>query len=185
MSTTVKLKNVRITFPHLGAPDKFGKYSVGVLIPKNSSAHKKLLEKLREAWSDATDAYGKALFEPNPTNARLLRAAYIKDGDGEDAKGRPLPAWMRGYLQFGVASSKPGVVVDANLEPVSPSDPDLLYTGQLCHVSFDLAAFNNQESHNSGFSRYLRSVVVLGGGEKIITQSGQFTDAVGEWSEED
>lgn len=185
MGTTVKLRNVRITFPHIGVPDRYGKYSVGVLVPKGSPAHDMLMQKLREAWAAASDTYGRALFEPNPTNARLLRAAYIKDGDGEDAKGRPLPEWMRGCLQFGVASSKPGVVVDANFEPVSPSDPDLLYTGQLCHVSLDLAAFNNQESHNSGFSRYLRSVVVLGGGEKIVTQSGQFTDAVEEWSEED
>lgn len=185
MSTTVKLKNVRITFPHLGVPDKFGKYSVGVLIPKNSPAHKKILEKLREAWSDAADAFGKALFEPNPTDSRLIRAAYIKDGDGEDAKGRPNPEWMRGCICFACQTSKPAVVVDGNLEPMSGTDPDLIYTGQNCHVSFDLAAFNNQESHNSGFSRYLRSVVVLGGGEKIVTQSGQFTDAVEEWSEED
>lgn len=185
MGVTVKLRNVRITYPHIGIPDRFGKYSLGVLVPKNSPAHNTLMQKLREAWAAASDAYGRALFEANPTNARLLRAAYIKDGDGEDAKGRPLPEWMRGCLQFGVASSKPGVVVDANFEPVSPNDPDLLYTGQLCHVSLDLAAFNNQESHNSGFSRYLRSVVVLGGGERIVTQSGQFTDAVEEWSEEE
>lgn len=185
MSITVKLRNVRITFPHLGAPDKFGKYSVGVLVEKGSDAHKKLLAKLREAWTEAADSYGKAVFENNPTEARLLRAAYIKVGGGEDAKGRPLPEWMNGCVNFGVQSSKPPVVVDGNLEPVSATDPDLLYTGQCCHVSFDLAPFNNQESHNSGFSRYLRSVVVLGGGEKIVTQAGQFTDAVDEWSEED
>lgn len=185
MGTTVKLRNVRVTFPRIGVPDRYGKYSVGVLVPKGSPAHDRLMQKLREAWAAASDTFGRAVFEANPTNARLLRAAYIKDGDGEDAKGRPLPDWMRGYLQFGVTSSKPGVVVDANLEPVSPNDPDLLYTGQLCHVSLDLAAFNNQEAHNSGFRRYLRSVVVLGGGERIITQSGQFTDAVEEWSEED
>jgi hypothetical protein len=29
----------------------------------------------------------------------------------------------------------------------------------------------------------LRSIVVLGGGEKIVTQPGAFTDAVEEWSE--
>lgn len=184
MGTTVKLRNVRITFPHIGAPDKWGKFSVGVLVKKGSPAHDMLLQKLREAWAAGADNYGRSMFEPNPTNARLLRAAYIKDGDGEDAKGRPLPDWMRGCLAFGTASSKPGCVVDANLEPISPNDPDLLYTGQLCHVSFDLVPFNNQESHNSGFSRYLRSVVVLGGGDHIATQQGQFTDPVEEWSEE-
>lgn len=183
MGTTVKLRNVRITFPHIGAP-KWGKFSVGVLVKKGSPAHDMLLQKLREAWAAAADAYGRSIFEPNPTNARLLRAAYIKDGDGEDAKGRPLPDWMRGCLAFDTASSKPVCVVDANLEPISPNDPDLLYTGQLCHVSFDLAPFNSQESHNSGFSRYLRSVVVLGGGDRIVTQQGQFTDAVEEWSED-
>lgn len=183
MGVTVKLRNVRITFPHLGVPDRFGKYSVGVLIEKGSTAHEMLMQKLRESWKAASDTFGRAVFEANPTDARLLRAAYIKDGDGEDAKGRALPEWMRGCLCFGIASSKPGVVVDANLEPISPNDPDLLYTGQLCHASLDLVPFNNQESHNSGFSRYLRSVVVLGGGDKIVTQSGQFTDAVDEWSE--
>ena len=48
-----------------------------------------------------------------------VRAAYIKDGDGEDAKGRPLPDWMKGYLQFGIASSKPEPVA----EP-SPAEPE-------------------------------------------------------------
>lgn len=184
MGTTVKLRNVRITFPHLGVPDRFGKYSMGVLVRKGTPAHELLLNRLRDAWTEASDTYGRAVFEPNPTNARLLRAAYIKDGDGEDAKGRPLPEYMRGYLQFGAQSNKPAAVVDANFEPLSAIDSDLLYTGQVCHVSFDLVGFNNQESHNSGFSRYLRSVVVLGGGDKIVTQSGQYTDAVEEWSED-
>lgn len=184
MSTTVKLRNVRITFPHLGVPDKYGKYSVGILVEKGSPAHKMLMDKLREAWAEASDAFGKSVFETNPTEARLMRAAYIKIGGGEDSKGKPLPEWMHDYLNFGAQSTNAPVVVDGNLEPISATDPDLLYTGQRCNVSFDLAGFNNQESRNAGLSRYLRSVVVLGGGEKIVTQSGQFTDIVDEWSED-
>jgi hypothetical protein len=183
MGTTVKLRNVRITYPHVGVPDRYGKYSVGVLIKKGTPAHELFMAQLREAWSAAADSFGKAVFEPNPTTARLLHAAYVKDGDGVDSKGKALPEWTRGCMYFGVSSQKPAVVVDGNLEPVSPSDPDLLYTGQLCHVSLDLVPFNNLESHNAGFSRYLRSIVVLGGGEKIVTQPGAFTDAVEEWSE--
>ena len=183
MGIVVKLVNVRMTFPHLGVPDRWGKYSVGVLVQKGTPAHDMLMQKLREAWAAGADAYGRSIFEPNPTNARLLRASYIKDGDGEDAKGRPSPDWMRGCLQFGCQKSDPAVIVDGNLEPISGNDDGIVYPGQICHVSLDLVAFNDPGSHNSGISRYLRSVVVLGGGERIITHGGKFTDIIEEWGD--
>lgn len=182
MGIVAKLRDVRMIYPHIGVPDRWGTYSIGVLIEKGSAAHNLLLQCLREAWADGSDRLGKALFEPNPTNARLYRSAYIKDGDGEDSKGRPLPEWMRGHLCFGIKSKDPCPIVDGNFDPVSGNDPDLVYNGQRCHVSLDIVAFNNAESHNSGLSRYLRSVVVLGGGERIVTQPGAFTDIVEEWS---
>lgn len=185
MSITVKLRDVRMVYPRLGAPDKWGKYSVGVMIKKASPAYARLIEKLRLAWAEAADRYGNASFEPRPTESRLLRAAYVKVGGGEDAKGRPLPDWMRDFVMFGAQRTAPAPVVDANLEPVMASDPQVCYTGQNCHISLDLCGFSNAESHNTGISRYLRSVVVLGGGERIATSAGGFTDIVDEWSEED
>ena len=185
MSVTVKLRDVRMVYPHLGAPDKWGLYSVGVLIKKGSPSYTRFVDKLREAWAEAGDRFGKASFEANPTESRLFRAAYVKVGGGEDAKGRPLPEWMRDYIQFGAQQTDPTPVVDANLEPVMASDTEVCYTGQNCHISLDLCGFSNPESHNTGISRYLRSVVVLGGGERIATRAGGFTDIVDEWGEED
>lgn len=181
MGIVVKLRNVRMVYPHLDAADKWGKFSVGVMVPKGSDAYKALLEGLKNAWAEGADKFGRAQFESNPTESRLLRAAYIRVGGTEDAKGRPLPEWMDDYVQFGASSQAPAPVVDGNLEPVVAGDPAVCYSGQNCHISLDLAAFNNQEAHNSGVSRYLRSVVVLGGGEKIATNANGFTDVVEEW----
>lgn len=183
MGIVVKLKNVRMVYPHLGEADKWGKFSVGALVPKGSAAYKALLAGLKDAWAEGADKYGKAQFESNPTESRLLRAAYVRVGGGEDSKGRPLPEWMEGYVQFGVQSQNAAPVVDGNLEPIVASDPSLCYSGQNCHISLDLVPFSNSESHNSGISRYLRSVVVLGGGEAIATSNGGFTDIVEEWGE--
>lgn len=181
MGIVVKLRNVRMVYPHLDSADKWGKFSVGVMVPKGLDAYKALLAGLKDAWAEGADKFGRAQFENNPTESRLLRAAYIRVGGTEDAKGRPLPEWMDGYVQFGASSQTPAPVVDENLEPVVASDPAVCYSGQNCHISLDLAAFSNQEAHNSGISRYLRSVVVLGGGEKIATSVNGFTDIVEEW----
>lgn len=182
MSTTVKLRNVRMIYPHLGVPDKYGKYSVGVMVKKGSQAHQLLMQGLREEWAQGADKCGRSVFESNPTDARIIRASYLKVGGEVDAKGKPLPAWMDDYVVFGCQNTNPPCVVDGNLEPINACDAERIYNGADCHVSLDLSAFSNAESRNSGISRYLRSVVVLGGGEKIITQPGGFTDAVEEWS---
>lgn len=182
MGIVVKLRDVRMVYPHLGKPDKWGKFSVGALVPKGSDAYKALMEGLGKAWEEARDKFGKVQFESNPTESRLLRAAYIRVGGGEDAKGRPLPEWMNGYVSFGVQSQTACPVVDENLEPITAADPSRCYSGQRCHISLDLVPFNNAESKNAGISRYLRSVVVLGGGEAIATSAGGFTDIVEEWS---
>lgn len=181
MSIVLKLKNVRMVYPHLGEPDKWGKFSLAVLVDKNSSAYHDLIEGLKQAWAEAADKYGRAQFETNPTESRLLRAAYARIGGGEDAKGRPLPEWMTGGVSFAVQNSSACPVVDGNLEPVNAGDPALCYSGQLCNVSMDLAPFVHAETRNAGISRYLRSVVVLGGGEPIATAVGGFTDIVEEW----
>lgn len=183
MSVVIKLRNVRMMYPHLASVDKTGKYSVGVLVEKNSEMYRTLMAKLREAWSEGADRYGKAQFEPNPTDSRILRASYMRIGGTEDAKGRPMPAWMDGYICFGATSHDPRPVVDGNLEPVNAGDSNVCYSGQLCNVSLDLAAYPKAESYDSGIGRYLRSVVVLGNGERIVTQSGGFTDIVDEWSD--
>lgn len=183
MGTILKLRDVRMVYPHLGKPDRWGKYSVGALVEKGSQAYKDLIAGLRAAWAEAADKYGRAQFETNPTESRLFRASYVRIGGGEDSKGRPLPDWMDGYVSFGVQSNTAAPVVDGNLEPIVAADPSVVYSGQKCNISLDLVPFVNAESHNAGISRYLRSVVVLGGGDAIATSAGQFTDVVDEWSE--
>ena len=136
MGTTVKLRNVRVTYPHIGVPDRFGKYSLGVLVPKGSPAHDMLMQKLREAWAAASDTYGRALFEPNPTNARLLRAAYIKDGDGEDASSGTLS--HRRMLQQVDRYIREHYMEEINLAELAdmcnlhPNYFHRLYTAKLC-----------------------------------------------------
>lgn len=181
MGIILKLRDVRMVYPHLDEPDRWEKYSVGALVQQGSKAYADLLSALKDAWAEAADKFGRAQFESNPTESRLFRAAYIRVGGGEDSKGRPLPDWMRGYVAFGVQSRTPVPIVDANLEPIAVT-PSNVYSGQACNISLDLVPFVNAESHNAGLSRYLRSVVVLGGGEAIATSAGQFTDIVEEWS---
>lgn len=182
--TTVKLRDVKITFPHLGCPDRFGKYSATVLVPKKSQAEAKLYAALADAWAKGTDAFGKSLFEQNPTRIRLEKAAYLQIGGSVDSKGKPLPSWKDDFICFGLGTDKPPVVVDGNLEPMDANSAEI-YDGQNVNISFDLVPFSNPESHNMGFSKYIRSVVILGGGERISTQSGGFSDIVEEWGDED
>lgn len=178
----LKMKEIRMVYPHLGEPDKWGKYSVGALIRKDSQAYKDLVEGLKQAWAEGADKYGKQQFETNPTEVRLLKAAYVRSGGDVDNKGRPLPEWLDGYVMFGITSNDVAPVVDANLEPVIASSPSVCYSGQNCHISLDLVPFMHSETRNSGISRYLRSVVVLGGGEQLAVGGNRFTDIVEEWS---
>lgn len=181
---TCKLRGVRIAFAHLkaGNLDKFGHYSVTVMVPKNSPAHAELKKRLAEAWEAGTDSIGKQTFEQNPSELRIQKMACLKVGGGLDDAGKPLPSWMDDFVCFNVQSTTPVPVCDGNFEEIDPGD-SCLYDGQVCNVSFDLVPFNNAEKRKSGLSRYLRNVLVVGGGDTICTRAGGFTNAIDEWAE--
>lgn len=176
-----KLKNVRIVYPKMFTPNERGKYTVGVLIRQDSDAYKEFMRAVSEAWKAGRDKFGAQQFCPNPTRAQVFNRAYCKEGGGLDSKGNPVPEWYDGCIGFTANSKTPAQVIDRRGLPVKDGDA-AIYDGQIAHVSIDVQPVYKEG--NPCIGRYLRCIMIVGGGERIETGSSGEINAAAEFAED-
>ena len=176
-----KLRNVQIIFPKFFESNDNGKFTVGVLIKTDSEAYKEFMKAVAEAWKAGREKFGQQQFCPNPTRAQVFNRAYVKEGGGLDSQGRAVPEYYEGCIGFTCNSKKPVQVIDKRGLPVKDGDASI-YDGQLAHVSIDVVPVYQQG--NPCVGRYLRCVMIVGGGERIDTGSGRDVDARNEFAED-
>ena len=176
-----KLKNVRIVYPRMFTPNEKGKYTVGVLIRTDSDAYKILMKAVGEAWKAGREKHGAQQFCENPTRAQVMNRAYCKEGGGLDSKGNPVPEWYDGCIGFTANSREPVQVIDRRGLPVKEGDPSI-FDGQVAHVSIDVQPVYKEG--NPCIGRYLRCIMIVGGGERIETGSGGEINAAAEFAED-
>ena len=176
-----KLRNVRLLFPKMWSPNDKGKYLCGVLIAKGSPAYAELMRAIKEAWTAGRQKFGGTFFCENPTLAQIYNRAYIKADGGLDSKGNPVPEYYAGCIGFTGNSLKPIAVIDVTGAPVQEGDARV-YDGQLANVSMDISPVC--KGNNPCIGRYVRSVMVLSGGEPIDTGYGDTVSALDEWADE-
>ena len=176
-----KLRNVRLLFPKMWSPNDKGKYLCGVLIEKDSPADVELMRAVKEAWAAGRQKFGGTSFCANPTLAQIYNRAYIKADGGLDSKGNPVPDYYAGCIGFTGNSRKPIAVIDVTGAPVQEGDARV-YDGQLANVSMDISPVC--KDNNPCIGRYVRSVMVLSGGERIDTGYGDTVSALDEWAAE-
>lgn len=176
-----KLRNVRLLFPKMWSPNDKGKYLCGVLIAKDSPAYAELMRAIKEAWTAGRQKFGGTSFCENPTLAQIYNRAYIKADGGLDSKGNPVPEYYAGCIGFTGNSRKPIAVIDVTGAPVQEGDARV-YDGQLANVSMDISPVC--KDNNPCIGRYVRSVMVLSGGERIDTGYGDTVSALDEWADE-
>lgn len=177
----VTLKNIRIVFPRLAEPNEKGKYTLGVLIPIDSEAHRAFMAAVGEAWRAGRQKYGEQQFCPNPTRAQVYNRCYVKESGGIDSQGRAVPEWYDGHIGFTANAKKPVRVIDRRGNDI-PRDSSDIYDGQLASVSLDISPV--YQEGNPCVGRYLRAVLILGGGERIETGSGGSVDPRAEFADQ-
>lgn len=176
-----KLRNVRLLFPKMWSPNEKGKYLCGVLVAKDSPAYAELMRAIKEAWIAGRQKFGGQSFCENPTLAQIFNRAYIKSDGGLDSKGNPVPEYYAGSIGFTANARKPVAVIDVTGSPVQEGDARV-YDGQRANVSLDISPVC--KDNNPCIGRYVRSVMVLSGGEKIDTGFSDNVSAVDEWADE-
>lgn len=176
-----KLRNVQIIFPKLFEANDNGKYTVGVLIKTDSEAYKEFMRATAEAWKAGREKFGQQQFCQNPTRAQVFNRAYVKEGGGLDSQGKPVPEYYDGCIGFTCNSKKPVQVIDKRGVPVHEGDASI-FDGQLAHVSIDVVPVYQQG--NPCVGRYLRCVMIVGGGSRIETGSSRDIDARSEFADD-
>lgn len=139
-----------------GAP----KYSVMLLIPKNTKAGKDTYEKLRAAEAEAKEA-GKAKW--GGVVPKKLKT-ILHDGDAEDAPSDKYPEieghW---YMTVQTTVKYPPKVVGRDLQPIM--DATEVYSGMYARVSVQPFAYSAKG--NQGISFGLGNVQKLRDGEPL------------------
>lgn len=176
-----KLRNVRLLFPKMWTPDEKGKYMCGVLIAKDSPAYADLMRAIKEAWTAGRQKFGGQSFCENPTLAQIYNRSYIKADGGLDSKGNPVPEYYAGCIGFTGNSRTPIEVIDVTGAPVQEGDARV-YDGQRANVSLDISPVCKE--NNPCIGRYVRTVMILSGGERIDTGFGAKVSAADEWADE-
>lgn len=176
-----KLIHVRLLFPKMWAPNEKGKYLCSVLIAKESPAYVELMRAIKEAWTAGRQKFGVASFSENPTLDQIYNRAYIKADGGLDSKGNPVPEYYAGCIGFTGNSRNPVAVIDVTGAPVQEGDARV-YDGQLANVSMDISPVC--KNNNPCIGRYVRSVMILSGGERIDTGYSDTVSALDEWADE-
>ncbi len=114
----VKLTNVRLSFAHLftaqkpkGDANAKPKFNCAFLIPKETSAGKKIIESVKDAMRQAREAkWGK-----NPPKLKADKMC-LRDGDQEDYDG------YEGMMYVAASNSRRPTVIDRDRSPLTEED---------------------------------------------------------------
>lgn len=171
-----KLKSVRISYPNLFVPTKFGdnkkgnddndddkkkdkkkKYNCNFLIPKSdklqvSIIKKAILKAEKEALADSRKWNGKA---PRKYDSPL------RDGDDKEEPGEFEDHW---YINA-KSSSKPQVVRKVGKQMVVIDDPEEVYPGAYVTVTLNVYGFDYEGK--KGMAAGLGNVLFVKDGERL------------------
>ncbi|WP_302334244.1 DUF2815 family protein [uncultured Romboutsia sp.] len=152
---SVKLNYVNIKEARSNALSSEPKYSITIIIHKESNTMDKIYEGIYNATKNGLDIWdGKV-----PDN--------LKDGD---ATGRK--EYEDSFYIHATSKYRPQVV-DKDLKILSP---DELYNGCLGRVSINFYPYNHKESGNCGISCELLNLQKLKDGEKIVNRASAVDD---------
>lgn len=160
----VKLKNVRLSYAHLLAPQNFdGKeqYSCSLLLPKTDVAgYTQLKNAITETW--------KAKFPGKP-----MKMTHFPIRDGDDKMQEPNPEATGHWVVRTKASlSHPPIVTDRNYQPIV--DHSEIYSG--CYAMVAVSPYAYEHQTNKGVSFSITHVVKLRDGEPLGATNAPISD---------
>lgn len=146
-----KEKAYRLSFVHLAKPDKFGKYSVSLLVPKEDT---EFVEQLMAARKTATD---DALIGKWSGKAPKDDGFPVTDGDTSDYESD------NGCWVVRCNSTDPVPVYDNAGMPLNPEE---VYSGCYAKVAMSVSGYN-WENTKKGVGIYLNAVMKDADGERL------------------
>ena len=156
---SVKLNYVNIKEARSNALSSEPKYSITIIIHKESNTMDKIYEGIYNATKNGLDIWdGKV-----PDNL----ITCLKDGDAPGRKE------YEDSFYINATSKYRPQVVDKDLKILSP---DELYNGCLGRVSINFYPYNHKESGNCGISCELLNLQKLKDGEKIVNRASAVDD---------
>lgn len=173
MSTKVVTGLVRFSYVQLFTPNKDGKYSVTLLIPKLGESPEKANKTLsaidaaiKEARENYCKKHGENALPEKPVTT-------IHDGDGLRDNGEPFGEECKGCFVLRVSTTKPPVIVNREKENIS--NPEELYSG--CYGRAAINFFGYNSNGKKGISAGLLSIQKVRDGEPLgITGSANDFD---------
>lgn len=158
----ITLTNVRLSYTHLDKPyaqqpGQEPKYSSTILVPKNPTNNKALMDSaISAATQKAIEKYGKAF----PMTPKVS----VHDGDGtRPSDGQPFGEECKGHWVFTASNKQPVMVVDTNLQQIL--DPTQIYSGMYAHVGVTFFGYNAPQ--NKGIGVALDNVMKIADGEPL------------------
>ena len=156
---SVKLNYVNIKEARSNALSSEPKYSITIIIHKESNTMDKIYEGIYNATKNGLDIWdGKV-----PDNL----ITCLKDGDATGRKEYEASFYINATSKY-----RPQVV-DKDLKILSP---DELYNGCLARVSINFYPYNHKDSGNCGISCELLNIQKLKDGEKIVNRASAVDD---------
>lgn len=173
MSTKVVTGLVRFSYVQLFTPNKDGKYSVTLLIPKLGESTEKVNKTLsaidaaiKEARENYCKKHGENALPEKPFTT-------IHDGDGLRDNGEPFSEECKGCFVLRVSTTKPPVIVNREKENIT--NPEELYSG--CYGRAAINFFGYNSNGKKGISAGLLSIQKVRDGEPLgITGSANDFD---------
>lgn len=156
---SVKLNYVNIKEARSNALSSEPKYSITIIIHKESNTMDKIYEGIYNATKNGLDIWDGKVSD------NLITC--LKDGDATGRKE------YEDSFYINATSKYRPQVVDKDLKILSP---DELYNGCLGRVSINFYPYNHKESGNCGISCELLNLQKLKDGEKIVNRASAVDD---------
>ena len=155
---SVKLNYVNVKEPRVNGLSLERKYSLTILIQKESSTMEKVYAAIDNATKNGLELWGGQV----PTLITCL-----KDGDTTNKEE------YKNHFYVNTASKYKPQVVDKDLKVLSP---DELYNGCFARVSIKFYPYNHNESGHKGIACELLNIQKLEDGERIVNRASAVDD---------
>lgn len=156
---SVRLNYVNVKEARANLLSSEPKFSLAILIPKESETMDKVSEAIYNATKNGLDIWNGQV----PENL----ITCLKDGDATGKKE------YEGHFYINATSKYRPQIVDKDLKLLSP---DELYNGCFGRVSINFYPYNHRESKNKGISCELLNIQKLQDGNLIINRASAVDD---------
>ncbi|WP_010271395.1 DUF2815 family protein [Paenibacillus senegalensis] len=170
METKVITGKCRLSYAHVFAPNKDGKYSVSVLIPKSD---KKTVKKIKDAI-EAAKELGKSKWGGKvPKNLKLpLRDGDVDREDDEAYEGH--------YFVNANSNTKPGII---DLDKIEITDSTEVYSGSYARLSLNFYPYDRDGS--KGIACGLNNIQKVADGDPLGGRARAEDDFDDEYDDEE